>query len=157
MARIEISFVTGLYNCLDYTKSFLKSLEETVQDVDYETILIDDGSSDGTREFLSTLSDPPYTVLFNDENRGFAWSNNRGATHARGTYLCLLNNDIVLKSGWLTPMLRLIREEPNVGAVGNIQIHPVTRLVDHAGVFFDLRGIPGHAWRYRKKPVTSSD
>lgn len=154
MSRIEISFVTGLYNCLGYTKNFLKSLEETVQDVNYEAILIDDGSSDGTREFLSTLSDPPYTVLFNDRNRGFAWSNNRGASRARGTYLCLLNNDIILKPGWLKPMLRLIREEPNVGAVGNIQIHPETRLVEHAGVFFDLKGKPRHAWRYRKKPPT---
>lgn len=156
MSNIEVSFVTGLYNCLDYTKNFLNSLEDTVQGVTYEVILVDDGSSDGTRDFLATLSNPPYTVLLNEKNRGFAYSNNRGTSRARGTYLCLLNNDLILKPGWLPPMLRLVREESDVGAVGNIQIHPTTRLVEHAGVFFDLKGKPSHAWRFRKKRPAGS-
>jgi GT2 family glycosyltransferase len=103
MSVIEVSFVTSLFNCLDYTKAYLHSLEATVRGVDYEIILIDDASTDGTAQYLRTLPDPPYRIIFNEKNIGFARSNNIGAARARGRYLCLLNNDLVLRPRWLEP------------------------------------------------------
>ena len=149
MRRIEISFITSLFDCLDYTKAYLASLEATVTGLNYEVILIDDASRDETPRYLQTLPDPPYRIIRNEENVGFARSNNIGAAHARGRYLCLLNNDLILRQGWLEPMLELLESEPNVGAVGNLQIDPRTALLDHAGVFFDPRGVPTHAWQGR--------
>ena len=140
MAKIEISFITPLYNCLAYTKEYLASLSETVTDIPYEIILVDDLSTDGTCEFVKTLSDPPCRVFLNQSNLGFAKSSNIGARHANGKYLCFLNNDLILKSGWLEPMYELARSERDIGAVGNIQLEPESGLIHHAGVFFDWEG-----------------
>ena len=82
MAQIEISFVTPLFNCLTYTKQYLQSLAETIPDLPHEIILVDDFSTDGTREFLTTLTDPPYRVFLNHSNLGFAKSSDIGAEHA---------------------------------------------------------------------------
>ena len=151
MLKIEISFITPLFNCLTYAKQYLTSLSKTVTDVPHEIILVDDSSTDGTREFLKTVKDPPHRVLLNHANLGFAKSSNIGAHHAKGEYLCFLNNDVVLKPGWLEPMYELARSRPDIGAVGNIQLEPKSGRIHHAGVFFDWEGRPLHAWRYRRR------
>lgn len=149
---VRFSICTALFNCLDLTRAYLASLEETMEGsaVGYEVILVDDGSSDGTREFLKTLK-PPYRILLNEENLGFAGSNNRAAESARGEYLFFLNNDLVLRPGWLEPMADGMEMLPMVGVLGNIQMNPQTGLVDHAGVFFDLKGLPAHARKGRSR------
>ena len=151
MAQIEISFITPLYNCLTYTKQYLQSFAETAPNLPYEIILVDDFSTDGTREFLKILTDRPYRVFLNNSNLGFARSSNFGAGQAKGRYLCFLNNDLVLKPGWFEPMYELVKSSPDIGAVGNIQLEPQSGLIHHAGVFFDWKGRPLHAWRYRRR------
>lgn len=132
------------YNCLGHTKTFLDSLRATVDLSANEVILIDDGSNDGTREYLSGLPSPPFFLELNNANLGYAKSNNRGAQKATGEYLCFLNNDLVLTPGWLSPMVGLILDDESVGAIGNVQVHPVSEQIDHAGVYFDHRGRPRH-------------
>ena len=151
MTTIEISFITPLFNCLAYTKEYLRSIAQTLPDRLCEIILVDDFSTDGTREFLKTLADPPYRVFLNQSNLGFAKSSNIGARHAKGKYLCFLNNDLILRPGWLEPMIELVTSHSDIGAVGNIQLEPESGLVHHAGVFFDWDGRPLHAWRYRRR------
>ena len=148
--ELDISFIIPMYNRLALTKACLASLEETVKGVTYEVLLIDDGSTDGTREFVAGLG-PPYHVILNHENLGYAASNNIGAKLARAPVLCLLNNDTILTSRWIEPMVHLLHRSTEIGLVGNIQINMRTRLLDHAGVFFDLDGHPEHAHRGRKK------
>ena len=70
---------------------------------------------------------------------------------ARGEILGLLNNDLILSPGWLPPMLELIQGTKRVGAVGNIQLRPQTDLIDHAGVTFNLHGVPFHIRKNKKK------
>jgi GT2 family glycosyltransferase len=151
MTPVEISFVTPLFNCIGYTREYLRTLAQTVPNVAYEIVLVDDLSTDGTRQFLKNLSNPPYRVFLNQSNEGFAKSSNIGARHAKGKYLCFLNNDLLLRPGWMDPMYALLRSQPDVGAVGNIQIEPGSGLIHHAGVFFDWDGRPLHAWRYRRR------
>jgi len=150
MSQIDISFITAVYNCLSHTQAFLRTLNQTITTTRSEVILIDDLSTDGSREFLGTLSDPPFRVLYNAENEGYARSNNRGAQEARGELLCFLNNDLILTPDWLQPMRELFSRESNVGAVGNVQVNPRTKSIDHAGVFFDLKGRPSHALKGQK-------
>ncbi|MGJ3244433.1 MAG: glycosyltransferase family 2 protein [Opitutales bacterium] len=148
----RISFVTALYNRLELTRAFLNSLEETVRGIPFEIILIDDGSTDGTRRYLETLEDQTHVqVVLNETNRGFAYNNNLGARLAQADTLCLLNNDLVLTPGWLEPMLEQFDTLPQIGVLGNIQYNARTGLIDHAGVFFDQNGQPAHARKNRKK------
>jgi GT2 family glycosyltransferase len=75
----EVSIITALHNCVDLTRKYVQSLEDTLHHVDWELILVDDASSDGTHAFLETLADHPrIQILFNEENQGFSASNNRG-------------------------------------------------------------------------------
>jgi GT2 family glycosyltransferase len=86
------------------------------------------------------------------ENGGYARAVNRGVAEARGAILGLVNNDLVLRANWFEPMLRLHAAAPDTGIIGNVQTNPATGLVDHAGVFFDLDGMPAHAHKHRKHP-----
>ena len=95
---------------------------------------------------------PPFRVIRHGENQGFACSVNRGGRQARAARLLFLNNDTLLTPGWLEPMLELLDSDPVVGAVGNVQVNPRNGLVDHAGVFFDLQGMPTHAHKNRRYP-----
>lgn len=131
----------------------LRTLEETVDLTPHEVVLINDASPDETGEFLTTLADKPnYKILRNSQNLGFAASNNKGANAATGDILVFLNNDLELTDNWLTPILDLLATLPKAGAVGNIQRNIQTGLVDHAGIFFDLDGLPTHAHKNRANP-----
>ena len=151
---VRVSFVTSLYGCLPLTQAMLASLWATVADwSDKQIVLIDDASPDRTADFLQTLAaDPRCVVLHNSTNLGFAASNNRAAAAAQGDILVFLNNDLVLLPGWLDPLLELLASLPDAGAVGNVQRSVATGLVDHAGIFFDLEGMPTHAHKNRAAP-----
>ncbi len=151
---MQVSIITPLFNRLDLTRACLESLRRTLDGWDYEWILIDDGSTDGTREFLRMLAaeDPRVRVVLNDAPRGYAANNNHGARIARAPLLCLLNNDTVLLPGWLEPMARLARLLQDVACVGNVQREPGSGLVDHAGIYFNLAGEAQHAARNEPTP-----
>ncbi|MES1194676.1 MAG: glycosyltransferase [Opitutus sp.] len=95
----RVSFVVPLYNCLGLTQAMLASLQASLPaDLALEIIFVDDGSTDGTREWLATLP-PDIRVVLNEKNLGYAAANNRGAALARGEFLALLNNDLILAPG----------------------------------------------------------
>lgn len=150
----RISFVTPLFNCLAHTQAMVESLRATIPFwISYEIILVDDGSTDGTREWLAGLGEP-FRVILNERNEGYAAATNRGAAAARGKVLALLNNDLVLLRGWLRPMLHaLTLLGGRAGLVGNVQLSAESREVDHSGVWVTLKGKPEHD---RRRPGLAS-
>ena len=68
--------------------------------VDFETILVDNASTDGTAAFVRERF-PWVQVVTLDRNLGFAGGNNAGVRAARGRYVALLNNDTMVDAGWL--------------------------------------------------------
>lgn len=144
----QLSVITPLFNCLPHTRVMLESLRASLpRGLSHEIILVDDGSSDGTREWVSGLGDP-YRVILNERNLGFGGATNRGTAVARGETLALLNNDLVLRGGWLEPMLSALRSlGPRAGLIGNIQLDASTLAIDHAGIRITLKGKPDHIRR----------
>ncbi len=141
---MQVSFVIPVFNQLAFTQACLDSLKASLwPSLTHEIILIDDGSTDGTRAFLSELP-PPTIVLLNERNLGYAASNNRAARIAQGDFLALLNNDLVLQPGWLQPLLDAFARHPRTGVAGGILLNAETGEVDHAGVIFRDGGYPVH-------------
>ena len=116
---MQVSFVIPLYNNLALTRGCVESLQATLPaGLAHEIILVDDGSTDGTREWLKTLA-APFHVVLNDRNLGYAVANNRAAAIASGNLLALLNNDLVLLPGWLDPLFRAHRSlDAQAGVIG---------------------------------------
>ena len=89
----SVSVIISVFGQLQHTKRCLAQLEETLVGViDYEVLIIDDCSEDGTVDFLKKLK-YPYRIFFNSIQKGFAKNNNLAASQATGRYLCFLNND----------------------------------------------------------------
>jgi len=85
-----------------------------------EVIVVDDGSTDGTPEFLADRF-PQVTALALGANRGFAGACNAGARAARGEIVYFLNSDARGEEGFLDPVLRAV-SDPTVFAVGSREI-----------------------------------
>ncbi len=133
---LKVSFIIPLYNGLELTQTCLRTLQETLPaNFSHEIILVDDGSTDGTRDWLATLEEP-CRVLLNPTNCGYADSNNRGAHAATGEYLALINSDLEFLPGWLEPMIQALDQERSLALVGNVQRRVDDNTVDHAGIRF---------------------
>jgi GT2 family glycosyltransferase len=91
------SLVIAVWNQLDYTKRCLESIERCTA-APYELIVVDNGSTDGTREFLQTIKG---RVIANEKNLGCAKAWNQGIQAGRGEVIGILNNDIEVTPGWL--------------------------------------------------------
>jgi GT2 family glycosyltransferase len=96
----EISVIIVNYNGRSHLQTCLAALQEQ-EGPAFETILVDNASSDGSAEFVRA-SFPSVQVVVLDRNRGFAGGNNAGAAAARGSLLVFLNNDTRVEPGWLT-------------------------------------------------------
>jgi len=83
---------------------------------DFEVIVVDNGSTDGSVELLRTLDFPrPLRIIENRDNRGFCAANNQGFAAALGEYFALLNNDAEADPRWLAELLAAIQIKPAVG------------------------------------------
>lgn len=156
---MQVSFIIPLFNCLALTRDCLATLQRSLPaSLDYEIILVDDGSTDGTREWLKTLG-APFRVILNNSNLGYAKSNNSGSQAARGDLLCLINNDLFFDKGWWQPLFRLHqRLGSRAGAIGNVQRRFDDRRFDHSGIFINAKAKPEHdrnwyPWPRRRRIV----
>ncbi|HKO38090.1 MAG TPA: glycosyltransferase family 2 protein [Solirubrobacterales bacterium] len=130
------SIVVLTHNGLAFTRLCLESVLAHTAEHDFELIVVDNASDDGTRTYLAKLADADarVRVLFNARNMGFAPACNQGLGLALGEHLVLLNNDTMVPPGWLAPLLAHLRD-PAVGLVG-----PVTnRIGNEAEIETDYR------------------
>ncbi|GEM_PF-887760 len=106
-----VSVVIPVFNQIEYTKKCLESLLRDRDRPSYEIIVIDNGSIDGTREYLESMTDSlrgtrdVFKPIFNAENEGVAPAWNKGLKNANGEYIAILNNDIVVSNGWMRSLL----------------------------------------------------
>jgi GT2 family glycosyltransferase len=121
----RVSVVVVTYNKLELNRLCLQSLFDRTTYPNYEVVVVDNGSTDGTREYLTEFAatHPECKVVFNDANDGYSPANNRGVAASTGDYVVLLNNDTVLTRGWLSRLVRPLRD-PRVGLVGPVSSWP---------------------------------
>ena len=130
--RIKFSIIIPVHNKIEYTRNCLDALfKNTPVDI-IEVIVVDNNSTDGTIEYLSTITEK-VKVIKNKENLGFAKASNQGAKKSLGEYLVFLNNDTEVQSEWLTTLHDVIEQDKSVAAVGSKMLFPNNK-IQHAGV-----------------------
>lgn len=141
----KISIVIVTYNNRDLNRLCLESLAARTEWPNTEVIVVDNASTDGTRELLQEMRrrDPRLRLILHEKNVGFAAASNAGLAVASGEYLVLLNNDTVLTRGWASALARHLGDDPRLGLVG-----PVTNAIANTARvdvgYTGLRDLP--AW-----------
>jgi GT2 family glycosyltransferase len=129
------SIIIPVYNQAAHTLTCLRALAEHPPTASCEILVIDDGSSDQTREWMTQVTGLHYHRR--TQNGGFIAACNDGATRARGEFLVFLNNDTVPQPGWLDALLDTFRTQGGVGLVGAQLLYPDGRLQEAGGVVRD--------------------
>lgn len=127
-----VSVVIPVHNKFHVTYHCLASLLVAANRADFEIILVDDGSSDKTRDILSVVSGLQY--VRNEVAGGFLFACNRGVSHAKGDYIVLLNNDTEATAGWLDELLAVFDNYESVGLVGSKLLYPNGHLQEAGGI-----------------------
>jgi glycosyltransferase involved in cell wall biosynthesis len=103
------SVIIPSWNQIEYTRKCLSALFRQTGP-NWELVVVNNGSTDGTGDYLAGVQDAspvPVTLISNATNRGFPAAINQGLQYARGEYLVLLNNDVVVTEGWLDQLVAL--------------------------------------------------
>lgn len=144
---VTVSIIIPTYNKLELTKQCLAAIKQTTTDVQYEVLVVDNASTDGTQDFLREEdAEGRLRALLNRENLGFGKACNRAASEATGRYLLLLNNDTIPHPGWLSALVDQADADPQIGILGSRLLYP-DGTIQHAGVVFDERNVPVHVSR----------
>lgn len=118
-----VSIIVLTYNNLELNKRCVDSILKNTAYPNYELIIVDNQSTDGTIEYLKELDGlgyPQVKVILNDTNSGFAGGNNIGIAAATGRYVVLLNNDTEVTRGWLTNLVKHMENDPTCGMCGSV-------------------------------------
>ncbi|MCX8069214.1 MAG: glycosyltransferase, partial [Thermodesulfovibrionales bacterium] len=144
------SIIIITYNNLEYNKLCIESIINKTDYPVYEVIIVDNDSSDGTKDYLKSIKDERIRVILNDKNEGFAKANNKGLKEARGKYLVFLNNDTIVTKGWLTKIINYLEKYPEIGMVG-----PVTNFCGNEAKidlpYTDIGDMDYYAFEYTSK------
>jgi hypothetical protein len=102
--------------------------------LDFEVILVDNGSTDGSVEYMESQFPGFARILRNPENAGFARRNNRGIRVARGKYIALLNNDAQADQDWLQELVKAAEEDGRAGMLASkIYLQGQPKVIDNVG------------------------
>lgn len=125
--QILLSIIIVGWNSREYLEDCLNSLYEHRPSCRFEVIYVDNGSEDGSADFILNQY-PKVIIIINKENMGFQKANNQGLKIARGQYIILLNSDTVILPGTLDKMLAFMESHPEVGAASPKCIYPDGRI-----------------------------
>lgn len=114
-----------------------------LEGVTKEVIIVDNGSRDGTGQWVAELH-PEVRLLENRENRGFSAANNQGIAQAAGEFIILLNDDARLDPFFAARLVKKLRSEPRIGsATGKVLRSPPASSAPNEGLprYIDTTGI----------------
>jgi len=125
MSNPTASIIMAAYNHAEYIGAAIDSiLAQTWQD--YELVVVDDGSVDRTKEIVSRYGEPIHYVY--QENQGQGGARNTGIAHARGKYVCFLDDDDLWLPNYLQTVMSVLEARPEVGA-----LYAACQMIDSSG------------------------
>ena len=151
METIDCSIILVNYNTCQLTLACINSIREFSTNFSYEIIVVDNASSDNSKEVLSKL---PYVKFIEfGKNAGFGAANNLGARNAVGKYLFLLNTDTILIENSIKILLDFYRnneEKLRIGTLGAVLLDEKQNIINSGGYF---PTVDKYLKAYFKKPV----
>lgn len=145
--RVSIAIPT--WNGKHHLELCLPSLRKQTF-TDFETIVIDNGSTDGTVEWLKAEY-PEVHLIALPKNIGVTAAFNIGVREMRGDFLVLLNNDTEAEPNWLEELVRVAEKYPTAGSVASkMKVWDDRTLIHTAGDFYTVSGRPGNRGVWQK-------
>jgi GT2 family glycosyltransferase len=114
---VDVSICMVSLDCWHVLENCLRSIPTAAAGLNYEIIVVDNASADGTPENLA-LHFPEVRVIRNDANVGFSRATNQGLEVSRGRQLLWLNTDTILQADSIAALVRFLDAHPAAGVVG---------------------------------------
>jgi len=140
----KISVIIVNYNVEFFLEQCLYSVQKALKNVSGEVFVVDNHSKDGSVQMVRDKF-PTYTLIANEDNRGFSKANNQAIAKARGEYILLLNPDTVIEEDTLEQVVHFMDTHADAGGLG-------VKMVDGKGNFLpeSKRGLPTPAVAFYK-------
>jgi len=120
-----VSIIIVNLNGINYLENCLNSIKKNTSYLNYNIIVVDNGSTDGTQKLVKSKY-PQVDLIENKENRGLSGGNNDGIKYAinkyNPDYFLLLNNDTTVEKNWLNEAVKTAQKSENTGIVGLKQL-----------------------------------
>lgn len=123
MSPVKISYIIITWNGLAYLQRLLASMTRQLQRPDVEVLLCDNGSTDGTAEFIRT-SYPALRYIPLPQNKGVAYARNRALEQAKGQYRFIVDNDLELTDEAVVTLEQYMDTHPQTGLVAPSLVFP---------------------------------
>jgi len=114
---MDVSIIIVNFNTKALLKQCIESVFEKTQDIEFEVIVVDNASSDGSQQMVKEVF-PEITLIESPENLGFGRANNLGSTKAKGRYLFFLNSDTILINNAIRILSDFLDKKTNTGICG---------------------------------------
>ncbi|WP_068776553.1 glycosyltransferase [Paenibacillus sp. FJAT-26967] len=122
--KYPVSILVPAYNKLEFSKQCIESILRYTKDVEFELILVNDGSSDGTKDYFNSVPHDNKKVINLYKNTGPTLAYLIGMRAAEGRVLATVSNDVIVTESWLENLLTCLDSDSNIGivvpATGNI-------------------------------------
>ncbi len=141
--RPDVSIIIPVHNKFELTYACIASMLEHMPAATFEVIVVDDASYDATMLGRFVLKGG-IRVVRNAENLGFVGTCNAGAAVARGRYLLFLNNDTLMRPGWLDELVATFALDPAIGIVGSRLFFEDGSLQEAGGIIWRM----GDGWNW---------
>ena len=124
---MQLSIIIVNYNVKYFLEQCLYSVLKATKDIAAEIIVMDNNSTDGSKEWLQPKF-PTVNFVWQNTNNGFGVANNKALNLAKGTYLLFLNPDTIIAEDSLQLCLEQMQQNKTIGALG-------VPMIDGAGCF----------------------
>jgi GT2 family glycosyltransferase/glycosyltransferase involved in cell wall biosynthesis len=118
----QASVIVLFHNQLELNRLCIQSIFDRTDWPNFELVLVDNASTDGSRQFAEEIAAGHENVKLvrNERNESFARANNLAVAASSGEYLVFLNNDTIVTRGWLTRMISYLRNDATIGMIGPV-------------------------------------
>ncbi|CEK39037.1 glycosyltransferase [Paraclostridium sordellii] len=119
--RPLVSISILAYNKLEeYTKKCVESVLKYSEGIDYELILVDNGSTDGTYEYFKTVCHDKKKIIKITKNLGVGYPTYEIFNEMNGKYIMCLPNDIIVTENWLSNMVKCAESDERIGMINPV-------------------------------------